>query len=378
MHAADRSTADLVVAGGGVIGLAIAWRAAQAGLRVVLADDRPVSGSSFAAAGMLAPVTEVHYGEEALLRLNLASAERYGAFVAELEDVTGLSTGYRAAGTLLVARDRDDKSVLDDLYDFQVRLGLPVRRLRSQECRALEPSLAPSVRGGVLAEGDHRVDNRALAAALAEAGRRVGVVHEAARVAEVLGGARVSGVMLTGGREIATRQVVVAAGWGSAGIGGLPPGALPVRPVKGQLLYLRGPMSPPLLSRTVRGLDAYLVPRDDGRVVVGATVEERGADLTVRAGAVHELLRAAWELVPGMDELELAETVVGLRPGTPDNAPLLGPMEPEGVIAATGHYRNGILLTPVTAETVTETLVTGTAPDLIAPFSPLRFAAVAR
>jgi glycine oxidase len=147
-----------------------------------------------------------------------------------------------------------------------------------------------------------------------------------------------------------------------------------VRPVKGQLLYLRGPADQPLCSRTVRGLEVYVVPRGDGRVVVGATVEEQGFDTTVTAGAVHDLLRAALELFPDVVELELLETVVGLRPGSPDNAPMLGPAGPEGLVVATGHYRNGILLCPVTADAVAELLATGQVPELIAPFGPGRFA----
>ena len=389
-------SADAVVVGGGVIGLGIAWRAALAGMTVTVVDDAPGRGASWAAAGMLAPVTEVHYGERPLLQLNLAAAARWPGFAAELEEASGQPVGYRPGGTLAVARDADDNAALEDLYQFQLRCGLEVERLRSRECRQLEPGLAPSIRGGVLASGDHQVDNRALVEALLAACSRAGVRMVPGRVAELtVTGDRVTGVVLAGtghggedagpgpapsrpaGEALAAGTVVLAAGCWSGGIGGLAAEALPpVRPVKGQLLYLRGPADQPLCQGNVRGLEVYVVPRGDGRVVVGATVEEQGFDIQVTAGAVHELLRAALELLPDVAELELTETVVGLRPGSPDNAPMLGPAGPEGLVVATGHYRNGILLTPVTADAIAELLATGQVPELIAPFGPARFAGV--
>jgi glycine oxidase len=354
------------VVGGGAIGLGIAWRAALAGMTVTLVDEAPGRGASWAAAGMLAPVTEVHYGEQALLQLNLAAAARWPGFAAELEEASGRPVGYRPAGTLAVARDADDNAALEDLYQFQLRCGLEVERLRSRECRQLEPGLAPSIRGGVLAPGDHQVDNRALVEALLAACQRAGVrLVEARATGLTVEGDRVTGVVLAGGERLTAGMVVLAAGCWSGGLGGLAGEVLaPVRPVKGQLLY----------SRNVRGLEVYVVPRGDGRVVVGATVEEQGFDTRVTAGAVHDLLRAAMELLPDAAELELVETVVGLRPGSPDNAPLLGPAGPEGLVVATGHYRNGILNTPTTADTIAELLATGQVPEMIAPFSPGRFA----
>jgi glycine oxidase len=372
----QRHTADVVVVGGGVIGLGIAWRAAQAGMAVTVVDQAPGRGASWAAAGMLAPVTEVHYGERPLLGLNLAAADRWPGFAAELEQAAGRPVGYRPGGTLAVARDADDNAALEDLYQFQLRSGLQVERLRGRECRQLEPGLHPGIRGGVLAPGDHQVDNRALVEALLVACDRAGVEIVPGRVAELAaGGDRVTGVVLAGGERLAAAAVVLAAGCWSGSLGGLAAAALvPVRPVKGQLLYLRGPADQPLCQGNVRGLEVYVVPRGDGRVVVGATVEEQGFDTRVTAGAVADLLRAALELLPDVAELELAETVVGLRPGSPDNAPILGPAGPEGLVVATGHYRNGILLTPVTADAIAELLATGRVPDLIAPFGPDRFA----
>jgi glycine oxidase len=374
---AQQSAADVVVVGGGVIGLGIAWRAALAGMTVTVVDDAPGRGASWAAAGMLAPVTEVHYGERPLLALNLAAAARWPSFAAEVEEASGQPVGYRPGGTLAVARDTDDNAALEDLYQFQLRCGLEVERLRSRECRQLEPGLAPSIRGGVLAPGDHQVDNRALVEALLVACQRADVRLVEGRVAELaVEGDRVTGVVLGDGERLAAGAAVLAAGCWSGGLGGVAAEVVPVRPVKGQLLYLRGPADQPLCQRNVRGLEVYVVPRGDGRVVVGATVEEQGFDTRVTAGAVGDLLRAALELLPDVAELELAETVVGLRPGSPDNAPMLGPAGPEGLVVATGHYRNGILLTPVTADAIAELLATGRVPELIAPFTPGRFAGV--
>lgn len=362
----------MLVVGGGAIGLAIAWRAAADGLRVTVIDPEPGRGASWTAAGMLAPITEVHYGEEGLLHLNLASHEAYPSFVQELEADARTSVGYRRCGTLLVARDNDDNTALSEVYAFQQRLGLEVRRLRSAEVRALEPALAPSVRGGILVEGDHQIDNRALLDALLRACARRGVVLEAATVTSVLtDGARVTGVALADGRSTEADQVVICAGARSSELRGV---ELPVRPVKGQLLQLRGRDGNSLLGRNVRGLEVYLVPRSDGRVIVGATVEEQGFDRTVTAGAVHDLLRYAYELVPGITELELVEIGVGHRPGTPDNAPLIGRTAIEGLHVATGHYRNGILLLPITASAIATLLSSGHVVEGIAPFSPTRFA----
>ncbi|MGH2694719.1 MAG: glycine oxidase ThiO, partial [Actinomycetota bacterium] len=326
------------------------------------------------AAGLLAPVTEVHYGEEALLQLNLESAARYPSFVDELEDLSGLPAGYERSGMLCVARDSDENAAMEELYRFQQELGLDVERLRGSECRELEPALSPRVRGGTFVEGDHQIDNRALLPALYEACRRSAVQMRAARVAEIVcKQGRVSAVVLDDGEEVPCGTVVLAAGSWSGQIRGIPEHALPpVRPVKGQLIHLRGPHA--LVSRNVRGLDVYIVPRRDGRVVVGATVEEQGFDLSVTAGAIYTLLRDAYEILPGITELEVTETVAGLRPASPDNHPIIGATAVEGLVVATAHFRNGILLAPVTADAIVELLTTGTAPELVAPFSPLRFA----
>jgi glycine oxidase len=367
-------TSDLVVIGGGAIGLTVAWRARTEGLEVHLIDPSPGRGASWAAAGMLAPVTEVHYGEESLLRLNLRSAERYPTFVADLESYTGSNVGYRRSGTVMVARDSDENEELGELWRFQQRLGLPSERLRSRECRRLEPGLAPSVRGGIFVADDHQIDNRALVEALLDACNRSSVRFVRERVEEIeVRGGRVHAVTSGSGESLSTETVVVAAGARSNHISGVPPGMIPVRPVKGQLLHLHGPPGSDVASHSVRGLDVYAVPRGDGRLAVGATMEERGFDRQVTAGGVYTLLRDIYELLPGITELELRETAVGLRPGSPDNAPLIGRTGIEGIIAATGHYRNGVLLTPITADAIVQTITVGSEPDFVEAFSPLRF-----
>jgi glycine oxidase len=367
--------ADVTVVGGGLIGLAGAWRLAQRGASVVVCDPAPLSGASYAAAGMLAPVTEVHYGEELLLALNLASAARYPGFVAELEDAAGQTVGHRTEGTLAVAFDAGDRAVLEELHAFQTKLHLDAELLDRRECRRLEPMLAPSVHGGLHVAGDHQVDNRRLGKALLAAATRAGVdVRREAVTALTRDGDKVTGVTLATGEQAATGTVVLAAGPWCNDLAGLPRD-VPVRPVKGQILRLR--TKAPFLTRTVRavvqGSTVYVVPREDGEIVVGATMEEMGFDTEVRAGAVYDLLRDAHAVLPGIAELELVECRAGLRPGSPDNAPIVGPAAP-GLLLATGHFRNGVLLTPITAEAIAAYVVDGTMPDELLPFGPDRFA----
>ncbi|UPZ31729.1 glycine oxidase ThiO [Streptomyces sp. LRE541] len=382
---------DVLVVGGGIIGLVTAWRAAQRGLTTALVDPEPGGGAAQVAAGMLAAVTELHYGEETLLGLNLASARRYPDFVAELTGVTGQDLGYRRCGTLTVALDADDRAHLRELHALQSRSGLESEWLSGRECRRLEPMLAPGVRGGLRVDGDHQIDPRRLTAALVTACERAGVVFHrmwAERLTVVRERAR--GVVAPDGTELSAGQVVLAAGSLSGRLAGVPEYVLPpVRPVKGQVLRLAMPEPPPaltgrsapFLSRTVRavvrGSHVYLVPRENGELVVGATSEELGWDTTVTAGGVYELLRDAHELVPGITELPLVETRAGLRPGSPDNAPLLGPTELPGLLLATGHHRNGVLLTPVTGDALAHALTTGELPEEARPFAPGRFDAAA-
>ncbi|MGA5204761.1 glycine oxidase ThiO [Streptomyces variegatus] len=374
------TSSDVLVIGGGIIGLATAWRAAQRGFATAVVDPEPGGGAAQVAAGMLAAVTELHYGEQTLLGLNLASARRYPDFAAELTELTGQDLGYRRCGTLAVALDADDRAHLRELHALQQQSGLESQWLSGRECRRLEPMLAPGVRGGLRVDGDHQIDPRRLAGALVTACERVGVVFHrvwAERLTVVRD--RVTGVVLADGTESAAGQVVLAGGSLSGRLAGVPQEVLPpVRPVKGQVVRLTMPQRHgPFLSRTVRavvrGSHVYLVPRASGELVVGATSEELGWDTTVTAGGVYELLRDAHELVPGITELPLTETRAGLRPGSPDNAPLLGPTGLEGLLLATGHYRNGVLLTPVTGDAMAHVLATGELPEEARPFSPKRF-----
>ncbi|CAI9403049.1 glycine oxidase ThiO [Nocardioides sp. T2.26MG-1] len=361
---------DVAVAGGGLIGLGIAWRCAQRGLSVTVVDVAPGSGASYAAAGMLAPVAEAGYGEERLLELCRASLASFPAFVAELERETGLEVGLRTAGTCVVGFDADDMAALDLLHAFQRELGLSSERITAREVRRREPALTPRLRGALHVGGDHSVDARALHAALLAAAMSAGVrvVRAEATALEVRDG-RAAGLELAGGDVVTAGTVVLALGARSAGLPGVPP--LPVRPVKGQVLRLRDASG--LLEGTVRALvrgrHVYLVPCAGDRLIVGATVEEQGFGDTVTAGGVHDLLRDAIEVVPGVAELELVEALARPRPGTPDNAPILGTSPLPGLVLACGHHRNGVLLTPVTADAITELVVTGALPEVARPFT---------
>lgn len=360
----------IVVIGAGAIGLGVAWRASQRGLPVTLVDPEPGGGASHVAAGMLTPVGELQYGEEEQLRLGLDSRDRYPAFAAELAELTGIDIGHRREGTLSVAYDADDLAFLSDQHRFQESLGLRTELLTGRECRRLEPMLAPAVRGGILAPDDGSVNPRLLLKALLKACAHIPVVRRRAREIVVAGG-RVSGVLLEDGTVLPAERVVVAAGSWSRELTGLP-----VRPVKGQILRLHSPC--PFLTRATRGLvrgfSMYLVPRPDGELVVGATQEELGFDARVTAGGLWELLRDARALFPGVTELEFKEVTASFRPGSPDNAPILGPVGPEGLLAATGHFRNGILLTPLTADALADLLDGREPPEVIRPFTAERFA----
>ncbi|HEX2232198.1 MAG TPA: glycine oxidase ThiO [Thermoleophilaceae bacterium] len=370
MPAPRRESYDVAVVGGGLIGLACAWRSADRGMSaVVIERDRPGAGASGVAAGMLAPVTEADFGEQALLRLGLASRELWPGFAAELEERSGMPTFFRESGALVVAADRDDAEELGRLHRFQRELGLDADWLAPRECRRLEPALAPSVAGGVLAPQDAQADPAATVAALE---RMVEVLRAEAQAVESAHG-RVSGVRLADGGFVNAGQVVIAAGpWSPA----LDPGGAgpPVRPVKGQILELRVREGMPVpVERIVRSPRCYLLARPDGRVVLGATVEEQGFDTALTAGGVYRLLDAAREILPEVEELELVQVRAGLRPGTPDNAPLIGPGSTEGLLWATGHHRNGVLLAPVTARALAAVLAGEPAPGELAAFSPQRF-----
>jgi glycine oxidase len=373
-------TSDVLIVGGGLIGLTIAWRLAADGLQVTVCDPTPGAQTSNVAAGMLAPVTEVEFGEDDLLALNLASANAWPGFAAELEAHTGQPAGLHETGTLSVAYDLDDAAALRRLAEYQRRLGLEVEVLSGRDARRREPMLATGVTAGVWVPGDHSVDNRQAVMTLLRAAELSGVQLVRQRVAEVItSGTTALGVRLENGDTLQAGQVVAAAGPWSAQLDGVPEELRPpVRPVKGEILRLRVPESyRPALNHvvraTARGFSVYLVPRPDGELVIGATSTELGYDTRVLAGGVFALLRDARTVLPVTDELELVESIAGLRPTTPDNAPVLGPSGLDRLLWATGHYRNGVLLTPITAQLVAETVRTGSLPDLGKPFLAARF-----
>ena len=376
--AVEHEERDVAVVGGGPVGLASAWRAAERGLSVIVLDAGE-PGAWHVAAGMLAPVAEAQFGEDALLALNLRAAAGFAGFCAELADASGHDPQLHRTGTLVVARDRDDAEELDRLLAFRRRIGLDVERLLPSRARRAEPALAPTVRLALEIAGDHSVDPRRLVAALRAALRAAGgELRAPARVAAVCrDGERVTGVELADGRVVHARAVLLAPGAQAARLGGLPAGvAVPVRPVKGQVVRLRDPRGSGLVTRTVRTRDAYLVPRPDGRYVLGATMEERGWDTAPSAGGVFELLRDVSEVVPGVLELEVEELLAGLRPATPDNLPAIGRGALEGLFWAAGHHRNGILLSGLTGELAAAALCGDPAPEWAAAVAPERFAGV--
>ncbi|GAB3282862.1 glycine oxidase ThiO [Sinomonas notoginsengisoli] len=387
---------DVMVVGAGVIGLGIAWEAARTGRRVVVVDPAPGSGASYAAAGMLAAVSEYHYQEEELLGLMLHSAAAWPEFAAAV----GPDCGYLRTPTLCLAGDAADRQAFADLKAVQEEHGLAVRSLTVREARSAEPLLAPGISGAFQIDADHQIDPRRLVRALlARLAGRLGegsIVR--ARAASLLwdgpdgaephGAGRVAGVVLEDGRQVRAAETILANGLGARDVGGLPV-PLPLRPVYGDILRLRVPERlRPLVTATLRGLvrgkPVYIVPRADGTVVIGATQREDGSD-AVSAGGVYELLRDAQRLVPAVAELELYETTARARPGTPDNAPLLGRVAAPtgsahdgaghvpGLVVATGFFRHGVLLTPAAAQ-VCRGLLEGRSDPRWDAFRPDRFA----
>ncbi len=373
---AGSSGPRIAIVGAGVVGLGVGWRLAQAGCAVDLFDSGQAGrGATWAAAGMLAAGAEVEPGEEKLFALNRLSQRMWPAFAEEIEVATGISVGYRPEGTLVVATNRDELRQLEFTVEVQRRFGVNSHRVSAVEVRGMEPHLRSTVAGGIFCPEDHQVDNRPLALALAQlctaAGGRI---HEHTPVRRiVIEGGRAVGV------EVADRVhhadvVLLAAGPWSREIGGLPPEALPpVRPIKGQMLALQMDPAAPLVRHVLWAPKIYLVPRNDGRLIVGATVEERGYETAMTAGGLLALLEAAWRALPGIEELPVVETWVGFRPGCRDDAPVLGPSGIDGLIYATGHHRNGILLAPATADLVSRMILTGETPEPLRPFGLERF-----
>ena len=371
----------ILIIGGGVIGLGIGWQLAKAGASVTI-YERAEAGraASWAAAGMLAPLAEAHTEEPELLKLGCQSLALYPQWVRELEADAEMSIGYRVEGTLIVGLEPDDTHQLRHLYASQQALGLDVEWLTGRAARDIEPALSPRVTAAIRCESDHQVDNRLMVQALGRAYQRYeGVLCERITVERIVIESEVGTGVQTQESFQAADVIILAAGCWSAHIEGLPDTLIPpVRPVKGQMLALQMEEGITLKNviRTVRArypTSVYLVPRTDGRLIVGATSEEMGFDTRLTAGGVFELLRGAWEAVPGIYELPLLETWTGLRPGSRDNAPILGKTAIENLIYATGHYRNGILLTPITAYEISKLILTGETSEIIAPFRLDRF-----
>ncbi len=366
----------MAVVGAGPVGMGVAWRLAQGGRRVTVFErDRAGRGAVWAAAGMLAPDAEIGFEELDLYRLGRESLSRWPAFARDVEAASGQGVGYDNAGTIIAADDRDSAAALRRLFTFQQAHGARTSWLAPDDALDLEPLLSPRLPAAVWSPDDHQVDNRRLPGALAEAVRRAGgEIRERTPVAAVEPGAAPA-VRLDDGTRVEARVVVLAAGAWSRHVGGLTPRP-PVRPVSGQALALRVTDHALRLRHVVRGPRAYLCPKAD-RVVVGATSEERGDRAPETAGGVYRLLDGAVRVVPAVEEWEWVETWTGLRPASPDHAPLLGDSPHAGVVYATGHYRHGMLLLPVTADEVAALVAArlegqGATPGLLAPFSPLR------
>lgn len=369
------STAPVLIVGAGAIGLGIGWTLARQGTPVALFDrGTPGRAASWKAGGMLTPDAELQFEEPELYRLNRESLRRWPDFVETLEAETGIDLGFRTEGTLTVAPDEDSAAAMERVYRFQQKVGADVERLSGAEARDREPFLAPHVAGAVYTD-DAQVDNRALVRALAEGIRHHGgTIHTERPIDAVDPDSERPAVVTADGERIEGRRVIVAAGAWSRQIEGLDVALRPpVRPVKGQIIEMESSRAFDL-RHVVRGPDAYLVPKADGRLLVGATSEEKGFERDVTGGGLYELLEGAIELVPGIRELPVYDNGVGLRPGTRDNAPILGPAGPPGVVYATGHYRHGILLTPVTAQEVAHLVHTDTVSEWLEPFLPSRFA----
>ena len=366
----------VVIIGAGVVGLGIAWRLARRAAVTLFDRGRAGAGASHAAAGMLAACCEAEPGEEALVALGRESQARWPGFAEELERASGIDVGLRREGTLVLALTADDQAEIAHRLEFQRRLELPLEWLSAAATRAREPHLAGKIAGALFSPQDHQVDNRKLVAALRIATEAAGAtINEHRPVKDIfVQGGRAKGVVLEDGTIAGADIVVLAAGAWSRTIGGLPPDRRPpVRPVKGQTLALRMDAAAPLLNHVLWAPGAYLVPRRDGRLIIGGTVEERGFDETITAGGMLALLEAAWRAIPAIEELPVEEIWVGHRPGSRDDAPILGRGPLEGLFYATGHHRNGILLAPVTADAMARLILDDVVAPAIKPFGLERF-----
>ena len=373
--AAIPAAVDVAVVGAGVIGLSIAWRLAQRGLSVAVFDRAAAgAGASLAATGMLAAAAEHEPGDLQLLALALESQRMWPAFGRGLEAQSGRAIDFRESGTLVVALGRDEVERLRFRHDLHVRAGLATRWLGGPEVRTMEPALRPSVAAGLFCPDDHQVDPRLVMAALRSAlqASGAGLFEHCAVEALDLAGGRVRGVETAAGRCRATTVVLAAGAWTAGGL--LPPGlVVPVRPLKGQALALTATADTGTLSHIVWTEQVHLAAKGDGRLIVGATVEERDFDAAVTAGGVYALLEGARRAFPAIEEMAIEAIWTGFRPSSIDDAPILGSTGVEGLAIATGHHRNGYLLAPVTALAIEALVADARMPAVAQAFGLDRF-----
>jgi len=362
---------DAAIAGGGVIGGAIALELARAGLRVAVFDRQQAGQeASWAGAGILSPAPE-NPGMVAMVPLGKASLALYPEFVGLVEEISGKSTGFRPKGTLEALFSHDTKAELSTIIALHHGLGLKAEPLRAEDARELEPALSQEVEAAVFRPEEGSVDNRTLTAAILKAAERSGAEIFSGDGAKAIwrDGDRCAGLVLQN-EKVEAKWTIIAAGCFSATIEGIAP-YVPVRPAKGQMAALRADdlkMERVLWSETI-----YLVPRNDGRILAGATLEYAGFDKRTTAGGIEKILSAAIDLAPGLANARLEETWAGLRPDSPDHLPILGPTDVDGLLIATGHFRSGILLAPITARLVREWITEQRVSADWERFSPLRF-----
>jgi glycine oxidase len=346
------NTYDAVVAGGGLIGASIALELAEAGMKVGLYDARePGREASWASAGMISPAPE-NPGMIPFVPMSLASVALYPEFIRKVEELTGMDVGYRKDGALDVILEGDAQKELSTIIALQHGVGLRAEALNAEQAREMEPSLTEETRAAVFRPDEASLDARVFTGAVLEAGRRKGVQIFAGNGAKAVWkeGGRCRGLVLEKG-QVEAKWTIIAAGCFSARIAGVEPYA-PVFPAKGQMLALR--CESVEIQRVLWLEHTYLVPRNDGRIIAGSTIERTGFDHDVTAGGMKKILSEALQLVPGLEKARIEETWAGLRPDSLDHLPIIGPTDVDGLLIATGHFRSGILLAPVTARLIRE------------------------